>query len=62
MLNIDLLLKDDTRKKRNCTDGEDDDSEAGFHFVAFIPIKDRLWKLDGLDRQPSCLGQYHALL
>ena len=58
MLNSDLLLKNEATtkarsKKRNLDEGE---SEPGFHFIAFMPIKDELWKLDGLERQPMCLG------
>ena len=58
MLNGDLVLKNEAmnetqRKKRKA---DEDDSESGFHFIAFMPIKSQLWKLDGLERQPMCLG------
>lgn len=60
MLNGDLLLKNEVKTKakgakRKAKDGEDD-NESAFHFIAFMPIEDHLWKLDGLERQPMCLG------
>jgi len=59
MLNADLLLENEATakgkgKKRS---GGEDENEAGFHFIAFIPIEGQLWKLDGLERQPMCLGR-----
>lgn len=58
MLNADLLLKNEATskgkgKQRNI---DEDDHESGFHFIAFMPINKSLWKLDGLERQPMCLG------
>ena len=58
MLNADLLLRNEaTAKKGRKRTVDEDESEAGFHFIAFMPIEDQLWKLDGLERQPMCLGQ-----
>ena len=59
MLNADLLLKNEAAaksmsKKRKAGD---DENEPGFHFIAFLPIEDQVWKLDGLERQPMCLGK-----
>lgn len=59
MLNADLLLKNEATltskgRKRKADEGE---NEAGFHFIAFLPIAGKLWKLDGLERQPMCLGE-----
>jgi len=72
MLNIDLALEnefDDRRKpkKKTCdpsgskkretvTDEDYLDDNAAFHFIAYIPINNEVWKLDGLDRQPEKLG------
>lgn len=65
MLNSDLALshearavrykKKSSRRKKN--DHEDED-EPGFHFVAYAPIKGNVWRLDGLERQPTNLGVY----
>ena len=58
MLNGDLLLKNEatSRGKSKKRKSEEDENESGFHFIAFVPIEDQLWKLDGLERQPVCLG------
>lgn len=58
MLNGDLQLKNDARarKIRKVAKGEADDSDAGYHFIAFVPIDGKVWKLDGLERQPQNLG------
>jgi len=41
-------------------DEEDQDSEeSGFHFVAYMPIGDDVWKLDGLDSFPTAVGTIH---
>ena len=34
----------------------DEDSE-GFHFIAYMPINDEVWKLDGMDKFPQNLGK-----
>ena len=59
MLNADLLLHNECTfsKKGKRRQAQDDESEAGFHFIAFMPIESQLWKLDGLERQPMCLGR-----
>ncbi|KAK5126230.1 hypothetical protein LTR85_010465 [Meristemomyces frigidus] len=36
----------------------DAEAEEGFHFVAYIPIKGHVWKLDGLDRFPQDMGSF----
>lgn len=58
MLNTDLLLKNEAanKTKGKKRKADEDDSESGFHFIAFTPIEGQLWKLDGLERQPMCLG------
>lgn len=65
MLNADLLLENEAtaaRGKGKKRSGDEDDNEAGFHFIAFMPIDGQLWKLDGLERQPVCLGRTSELL
>ncbi|MCJ1390841.1 hypothetical protein MMC18_003702 [Xylographa bjoerkii] len=59
MLNGDLLMKNDVEaaKKRSNKSTYDDQSDAAFHFVAFVPVDGALWKLDGLERQPHSLGE-----
>ncbi|TKA78378.1 hypothetical protein B0A55_04726 [Friedmanniomyces simplex] len=36
----------------------DPDDEEGFHFVAYMPIKGNVWRLDGLDRFPQVVGPF----
>ncbi|EAS36783.2 ubiquitin carboxyl-terminal hydrolase, family 1 protein [Coccidioides immitis RS] len=61
ILNVDLQLKNDASKKRSKLCRKDqgfDESEAGFHFIAFVPARGKVWKFDGLERQPQNLGDY----
>ena len=63
MLNGDLALKNEKSAKNKSSKKSkanlaDDESSAGFHFIAFVPIEDKVWKLDGLERQPQNLGMF----
>lgn len=35
------------------------DDDAGFHFVAYVPVRGEVWRLDGLQRNPLNLGECH---
>lgn len=63
MLNADLHLKNEataTRKSRLRRGKQySDESEAAFHFIAFVPRLGKVWKIDGLERQPESLGTVH---
>lgn len=37
-------------------DNEISEDDEGFHFIAYMPIKGSVWKLDGLDSFPQNLG------
>jgi ubiquitin carboxyl-terminal hydrolase L5 len=37
-------------------ESEAEDEEEGFHFCAYMPIGDRVWKLDGMDKFPQDIG------
>ena len=59
MLNSDLQLKNEaaSRRSRQNKQGRDDyETDAGFHFIAFVPALGKVWKFDGLERQPQALG------
>ena len=58
MLNIDLLAKDNAiaKNKSKKTQSREDDAETAFHFIAYVPIAENVWKFDGLERQPQRLG------
>jgi ubiquitin carboxyl-terminal hydrolase L5 len=41
----------------NGTQASDDSiEESAHHFIAFVPVNGQLWKLDGMDAQPTMLG------
>ncbi len=57
MLHADLALSNEANAKRSKQKASvDDEDEAGYHFIAFVPIQGCVWKLDGLERQPTSLG------
>ncbi|EME77842.1 uncharacterized protein MYCFIDRAFT_33165 [Pseudocercospora fijiensis CIRAD86] len=74
LLNADLHLKNkfDHFKKReaaakartpkprdtNVYKSEAEEPEEGFHFIAYMPIGDHVWKLDGLDYYPHDMGSF----
>ena len=65
MLNGDLYLKNDAEsKKTKSTQGRAgcNEAESSFHFIAFVPIQGKVWKLDGLERQPQILGIFCPIL
>jgi ubiquitin carboxyl-terminal hydrolase L5 len=37
-------------------ESEAEEDEEGFHFCAYMPIGDRVWKLDGMDKFPQDIG------
>ncbi|KAI9685917.1 MAG: hypothetical protein M1822_004195 [Bathelium mastoideum] len=45
-------------------DDDDDDSTGGpsgeHHFMGYVPFAGRVWRLDGLDPTPHCLGPYEG--
>ncbi|KAI5285106.1 hypothetical protein KEM54_000825 [Ascosphaera aggregata] len=64
ILSIDLQLKNEATEKRRtskATKGDDEQTEPGFHFIAFVPVRRELWKFDGLERQPQNLGMLPRL-
>ncbi|KAI9847885.1 MAG: hypothetical protein M1838_000693 [Thelocarpon superellum] len=61
MLNGDLALKNEAMaSKKKSRGGAANDDEAGFHFIAFVPIGGVVWQLDGLARQPRRLGSFEG--
>ena len=58
MLNADLQLKNDARpRKKRRRKAQPEEDEAALHFIAFVPVEGKLWKLDGLQPQPQNLGK-----
>ena len=60
MLNSDLHLRNEatTRRSHSSKSNRDPDSDGGFHFIAFVPVEGKVWKFDGLERQPQALGMF----
>ncbi|KAL4792312.1 ubiquitin carboxyl-terminal hydrolase [Aspergillus venezuelensis] len=61
ILNSDLLLKSEAASRRNRSKKsgqEEQEFDAGFHFIAFVPALGKVWKFDGLERQPQALGEF----
>lgn len=60
MLNSDLHLKNEatTRRTQSSRSNHDSETDGGFHFIAFVPVDGKVWKFDGLERQPQALGVY----
>jgi ubiquitin carboxyl-terminal hydrolase L5 len=72
VLNADLTLLNDyekwvksnknpkrkVAKKKAAKRKKKDEGEAGYHFVAYVPINGSVWRLDGLQRQPVNLGTF----
>ncbi|KAF2278334.1 cysteine proteinase [Westerdykella ornata] len=42
----------------NASEGSGFSEENAHHFIAFLPIDGQVWKLDGMDYQPTNLGPY----
>ncbi|KAK3301526.1 ubiquitin thiolesterase-like protein [Chaetomium fimeti] len=34
------------------------DGSVGYHFIAFVPVGQQVWQLDGLTSTPVCIGEY----
>jgi ubiquitin carboxyl-terminal hydrolase L5 len=60
MFNVDMALRNDAVAAKGYRGGQagENSGEAGFHFIALVPIGDHVWKLDGLERQPQRLGKF----
>lgn len=57
MLNSDLQLKNEATSRRRSKSTRDEyETDAGFHFIAFVPAMGKVWKFDGLERQPQSIG------
>jgi ubiquitin carboxyl-terminal hydrolase L5 len=39
-------------------DSRESAEDNAHHYIAFVPVGNEVWKLDGLDRQPTCVGTF----
>ncbi|KAI9752795.1 MAG: hypothetical protein M4579_005470 [Chaenotheca gracillima] len=60
MLTTDLDLQQDFANSKNKRKGKIAYSydDAPFHFIAFVPVNEQVWQLDGLNGQPYNLGAH----
>lgn len=64
ILNADLSLSNDVeakKKKRKMSKRAaksrlKQNEDMSFHFIAFVPVRGVVWRLDGMQRQPVSLG------
>ncbi|OJK00616.1 hypothetical protein ASPACDRAFT_1867590 [Aspergillus aculeatus ATCC 16872] len=56
ILNADHQLKSETTSKRSRTQCEQEEADMAFHFIAYVTALGKVWKFDGLERQPQVLG------
>jgi len=69
ILNADLALsnevekwgraKKNPRKNVGKSKAKKADGDSTYHYVAYVPIKGVVWRLDGLQREPVNLGKYY---
>ncbi|KAK3313915.1 hypothetical protein B0H66DRAFT_607152 [Apodospora peruviana] len=62
-LSLQNQVDDDKKKRRGKAAGSSrrktkPPDEAGYHFIAFIPVKQAVWQLDGLQTNPTCIGEF----
>jgi ubiquitin carboxyl-terminal hydrolase L5 len=62
ILNVDSYLEEqfERRKKPKKKKAKTNNEESAFHFVAYLPIGDEIWRLDGLDAFPQKIGSIGA--
>lgn len=54
MMDSDIGLLGASKRRKTTAEEEEEES---FHFIAYVPIGNSLWELDGLKRQPVKLGE-----
>ncbi|KAF2000309.1 cysteine proteinase, partial [Amniculicola lignicola CBS 123094] len=59
MLQDDMKLKEKVKHVLHTSaNGGGDFNDNAHHFIAFMPIDSEVWKLDGMDAQPTSMGAY----
>jgi ubiquitin carboxyl-terminal hydrolase L5 len=63
MLNLDAFHEEEyeegqKKKKTKRQSKKSSNDDSAFHFVAYVPIQDQIWRLDGLDSNPQKFGMY----
>lgn len=66
LLNADLALAHEAKeaKKRKARPAKrrktKPSTDAAFHFIAYVPVGDEVYQLDGLEKAPACIGKIGA--
>ncbi|OIW26380.1 cysteine proteinase [Coniochaeta ligniaria NRRL 30616] len=66
LLNADLVLaqeaKEATKRKARPAKRQKTkpSTDAAFHFIAYVPVGDEVYQLDGLEKAPACIGKVDA--
>jgi ubiquitin carboxyl-terminal hydrolase L5 len=53
--------KQKKRKPKRDKAKSDKNSSSAYHFIAFVPVGQRVWQLDGLTSTPVCIGKHLSL-
>lgn len=75
-MDVDLRLKEEVQaanrkvrrtkakftKRKKKKSIVDDDEEGGFHFVAYVPARGHVWRLDGMESHPQDMGRYRPFI
>jgi ubiquitin carboxyl-terminal hydrolase L5 len=49
--------RQDVYKTNTADERNEEDDQAGFHFIAYMPIDGHVWRMDGLDHYPQDMGE-----
>jgi ubiquitin carboxyl-terminal hydrolase L5 len=66
LLNADLVLAQEAKeaKKKKARPAKrrktKPSTDAAFHFIAYVPVGDEVYQLDGLEQAPACIGKVDA--
>lgn len=67
LLNADLVLAHEAKeaKKKKARPAKrrktKPSTDAAFHFIAYTPVGDEVYQLDGLEKAPACIGKIGAV-
>lgn len=56
IMQSNINVVDTVKSKRLSSEINDSEDESTYHFIAYLPMNEIVWELDGLKRQPVRLG------
>lgn len=54
--------KQKKKPKRDKSKADKSGGSSAYHFIAFVPIGQQVWQLDGLTPTPVCIGKLYPVL